>query len=325
MNYVTYQQKDCFTGCIVNALRAFGIDVSEADVLLYGGGFRIRYRTIATQDNSKYLIYGELREACLAFLEKVGLRFEFEELGTLEKGMEKYRSAKSEGANVMFSVCADCIGYDPIFRQASDSFHCLNILDIDEDKGEAIVSDGYIPTTPVRKYEGIMPLDNLFTGYEKTKCTTLVIYPPNRPIKFRQDNENESICSVLKQYLASECDGEYYTGCEAIIRLCNDLNRIKDWEREPFCAKLMDFNTVYKTWGFIGVKRILAELCRERESLASYYEEMDEIAEKWNGLSRYIVKIALSYRPTMIDQFKEKAVGLISQEKELYKKMIAEL
>ncbi len=53
MNYVTYQQKECFTGCIVNALNAFGVKCTESDVLLYGDGFRIRYKTIYTEDNSK--------------------------------------------------------------------------------------------------------------------------------------------------------------------------------------------------------------------------------------------------------------------------------
>ena len=322
MNYVTYQQRDCFTGCIVNGLRALDADVSEADVLLYGGGFRIRYKTITLKDNSKYLIYGELREACLAFLDKIGIRYELSELGSKESALEKFRAAKAQGANVMFSVRADCIGYDPIFKQAVDSTHCLNILGIDEAAGTAIVSDGYIPTTPITHFEGEMPLERLLDGHSATSCQTLVIYPPEKPVAFRQSDESAIIRGVLERYLLAERDGENYTGYMAIQQLCSDLENIKDWDRQRFRDKLMDLNTVYKTWGFIGSKRILAELCRERAALVQYYDEMNDIAEKWNGLSRFIVKAAISGRPAMIGQLQEKTAALIEQEKELYGRIL---
>lgn len=325
MNYVTYQQSDCFTGCIVNGLRALGVDVSEADVLLYGGGFRIRYRTITLQDNSKYLIYGELREACLAFLEKTGIHYEFTELGSRESALEKYREAKAQGANVLFSVRADCIDYDPIFKQATDSTHCLNILDINEAAGTVVVSDGYIPTTPIKHYEGEMPLERLLEGHSVTKYLTLVIYPPESSITFRQSDENGLIRGVLERYLSAERDGENYTGYEAIQQLCKDLDNIRDWDRERFRDKLMDLNTVYKTWGFIGSKRILAELCRERAALAQFYDAMNDIAERWNGLSRFIVKTAISGRVTMIDGLQEKNQALINQEKELYGRILQQI
>ncbi len=170
-----------------------------------------------------------------------------------------------------------------------------------------------------------MPLAKLYEGYEKTKFCTLIIYTLKSEIYFRTDDERSLIRNVLESYLSVERDGENYTGKEALARLCDDLYRIKNWDREAFKAKLMDFNTVYKTWGLIGVKRIISELCSEKPYLAEFYPEKDEIAEKRNGLSRYIVKIAIAYRPAMIDSFKDKVLALIEQEDTLYQKILSVL
>ncbi len=324
MNYITYQQKDCFTGCVVNALNALGIKCSEAEVLLYGGGFKIRYKTMSTPEDTKYLLYGELREASINFLNMLGVKYVLTEYDNLEKALLVYYEAKSEGASVMFVVAADSIRYHQVFRQAAGSQHCLNILDIDEVKGTARVSDGYIPTTPVLMYEGDVPLGSLYEGYQKSGYNTLIIYPSEEKIEdFRcPKKEKQMIQEMLEHYIKGEQEGENYIGKSAILKICDDLNMIKDWERERFRVKMMDFNTLYKTWGFVGSKRILAEFFAERDFLSEYYGEMNDIAEKWNGLARYIVKTAIAYRPAMIDSFREKVKELVSKEEELFAKII---
>lgn len=325
MNYVTYQQKDCLTGCIVNVLRSKGLPCSEADILLYGGGFLIRYRTISTPENTKYLIYGELREACFHFLQSVGVRYEYQDYGSPEEASAHYIAAKEQDAGVIFAVRADCIDYHPIFHQASDSQHCLTILHLDPERNTAAVSDGYIPSTPVSKYEGNMPLDRLLAGYEHANFSTVTVYPLPEIPSFRRADETAMLRDVLQTYIdPPKSDGIYY-GKDAVLQLCDDLFLIKDWEKAAFSAKMFDFNTVYKTWGFIGAKRILAELCSERQCLMPYAEDMDDIAEKWNGLSRLIVKIAICGRSSMLEGFRSKVQDLVHREETLYAEILAAL
>lgn len=325
MSFITYQQKDCLTGCIVNALRSKGLFCSEADVLLYGGGFLIRYRTITTKDNTKYLIYGELREACFKFLKMLEIPYEYTEYGSLEEARTHYNTAKEQDANVIFAVRADCIDYHPIFHQASDSQHCLNILQINAEQNTATVSDGYIPSTPVSKFEGEMPLDRLYEGYQNAAFSTVTVYPFPAIPDFRRPDEKETVRAILQQYIDPPRSDEIRYGKDAVLQLCEDLFLIRDWEKEAFSAKMFDFNTVYKTWGFIGAKRIFAELCAERSYLMPFAAEADEIAEKWNGLSRLIVKIAICGRASMLDGFRSKVQELVQREEALYSRIIAAL
>lgn len=325
MSFITYQQKDCLTGCIVNALRSKGLSCSEADVLLYGGGFLIRYRTITTKDNTKYLIYGELREACFRFLQALNIPYEYIEYGSPEEASAHYAAAKEQGANVIFAVRADCIDYHPIFHQASESQHCLNILQINAEQNTATVSDGYIPSTPVTKYEGEMPLDRLYEGYQNAAFSTVTIYPFAALPDFRRPDEKTMIREILQQYINPPQQDGIFFGKDAVLQLCNDLFLIRDWEKDAFSAKMFDFNTVYKTWGFIGAKRIFAELCAERPYLTQFEAEANEIAEKWNGLSRLIIKIAICGRASMLEGFCSKVRELIQREETLYTSIIAAL
>lgn len=327
MNYITYQQKDCFTGCIVNAVRALGKNCTEAEILLKGDGFTIRYKPTVIDGTPRFLLITELREACIKYLNDNNIIYKEFCGETLDRARKIVKEAIDLGNIPLVQIAANSIHYHPVFNQTTNSLHCLNILAVDEDRNIAVVSDGYVPTTPVLTYDGEMPISDLEDGYERSERHIFVF----SQVKDHNIDDGEECVSrfeiskikrVLTEYMSGgEKEGVFY-GISAVKKVFESLECVMDWPKDEFRNKIMDFNNIYKTWGFISAKRIMAELFDECECLKQFAEEMDNIAEAWNGLSRMMVKMAIAYRPSSLLSIKEKVLELTEKEKELFSAVI---
>lgn len=313
-NYVTRIGSSCRMSSLTNCLYNFGIDIDESIIFFLYDGFKLLY-----QLNEKINITSNETESIQLFLKKNNIIenvISEISLTTLLKYLEK--SIKDNIA-IRCKLSTDVLEYSNIFQINKANVHYIEIIGYDYEKKAFLISDGFVPEYPLKKFQGLISAEkfiNVNNNYYIFDYVSLEnyrkVYKPNKSIGLLR----EKIIQSLQNYFSTA------QGQEALINFSEDILILKPLWGESFAKNLYDLISQIKTHGIANralfLKKALLIIGINDSDIIN---ELDNLYKSWYGFSLLLLKFCISDGENP-ETIKSKLDKIIKQETTLFNKVL---
>lgn len=322
--YRTEGALSCFAACIKNMLTYYKIPVEEYIIYCLGGGFTYAYERDFSFHNNNYRLHTDVPLTLLKFLDIFHIIYT-QVLMEEDENAEQYLVDNlSRGEPVMVQVMAEDLAYDPEYiNNLKEWAHMIVITGIDLEQRSIKISDGYIPTTPPKIFEGWYPYDVIKKSRSKRNNRYFTI--DSRSLEQLRHDYRQGILmekyfiprlkESLEQLLCGKKIGESYFGVYALEAYHEYLLSLKGCRRDELKKELYRQNIDLKVEGFIDYKKYMIDSIKtisdlkKSEQLKGVLEKVTANYKSWEKFCLLLVKVSLSQDigkvQLVADKFKE--------------------
>lgn len=326
-NFQTEKGFSCHTAGVRNILSFYNVHIEEHVLYGIGKGFRYVYNRDPKFHNNKYRIHTDVPMTLYNFLD------EFQIEHTLIENMDNEIADKyliqslKNNEPLMVGVINNDLTYDIDFASHSkDWAHIIVVTGLDLDQQKVKISDGFIPSSPPRLFEGWYSY-NIIKESRKKRNNWCYKICYESVMKFKEKYNDamlveEYLVPSLKksiiELLNGKKIGDTYYGIEALKKYHETLLNFTDYFDGNFEHELQQQNLDMKIEGFIDNKRYMYQvinqvsIMRNSSDLQNVAEQLKVNLEKWIKFCLMMMKIAISDN-------KSKMIVLADRFEELYK------
>lgn len=324
-NYVTNQGISCQPSCIKDILAHYGLDIDESDLYCLGDGFRYIYDQQLAINEQKLKIHTDIPGIVQNFMERFKIGYKTESNIDNHYAEESLIASIQNDTPVIIAVSNSDLEYDIEFKQHStDMGHLITVIGIDRETDRIKISDGFIPSSLPRKFQGWCNYSQIKHPREKWRNWYFTIDKAS-VAQLKQEYNQDLIIDLVEEALyksirelvqGSIVDNKYF-GIEALKKYHTGLQSFEDHSLNNFQEKLYQQNIYMKMEGFIDNKQYLSKTIkkladiRQKKDLYHVYEQLEGNLKKWINFCLMIVKVSIA-------DAKEKMAVLANKFEELY-------
>lgn len=326
-DFQTEKGLSCHTASARNILSFYKVNIEEHILYGIGNGFRYVYNKDPKFHNNKYRIHSDVPTTLYNFLDKFQIDHTLIENMENEKAEKHLLQTLKNNEPLMIGVINNDMTYDLDFANHSkDWAHIIVVTGLDLDKQKVKISDGFIPSSPPRLFEGWHSYNIIKESRKKRNNWCYKIgYESVRKFK-EQCNDvmlvEEHLVPSLKKSIIELLDGKIigdsYYGIKALMKYHETLLNFTDYFDGDFEKELQQQNLDMKIEGFIDNKKYLYQvinqlsIIRNSNDLHNMAEQLKVNLEKWIKFCLMMVKVAIS-------DDKSKMIVLANRFEEIYK------
>ncbi|QZN75720.1 hypothetical protein [Paenibacillus sp. DR312] len=317
-NYTTYPGSYCLSNCIFNYLRLSVQNIKELDILMHCDLNIVFKSTNITRSR----IFMAFEQGISHFLEENQIVLS----GINENDNREHWIRNKIYCNsfIIGHIGTKYLEYNNLFvnNQNVNTKHYINLIGWDEIKG-LYVSDGYIPTYPIRSYDGWLKLDydDPLNHFIEVICEDTSIIGNN--IK---DVEKYKIklADTVRSFLRGGNEGENYYGYSAY----EELHRYFEYLRYSgeYIEQKNYYNLVFDiaSEGIITSKRLLKQLTSEVFS-ETYTREFEKLVKKFELFKLLVLKCSIDPTKENLEDIESSLSEIMNFEVKLYQNILMAL
>ena len=305
-NYITRIGSSCRLSSLTNCLYNFGIDIDESIIFFLYDGFKISYELNETEAIQMFFKKNNIIENIVADND-INLLLKY-----LDENIKKNLAIRCK-------VSTDGLEYSNIFKINKTNVHYIELIGYDFENKSFLISDGFVPEYPLRKFQGWINVKNFnhikncFYLFDYASLDNYRNgYDPNRYI----DLLKGKIIQSLKNYFNTS------QGQAALIKFSNDIVLYKPLWEDKFSIYLYELINQIKTHGIAN--RVL--IMKKALLIIGNYDneiidELENLYKAWYGFSLMLFKFSITdgKNPEMV---KNKLDRIIEKETTLFEKVL---
>lgn len=311
-DYPAIRGFECLSSCIASYLAYRGIPVSESDIFLCGGGYRIRY----SGDIYRIEIGADAYQAAFRFLDRYQVKY--------EHGRMKFSLLKelSERGQVVLVRTIGGRSYHKVFSTI-DSPHWITVTGYDS--GNFIIADNAVPDVKESLYHGVVSEEELMDIWGRTEYEYLMMDSEQEQLKgrvqqIRQTSERELKIGIKRYFQPKKhLFSSVKEGCSSITGLFEDYMAEVPQERTQAMALAQEINRQVRIGGAVSYKKAILQKLREMHLDESVLKEYENIINTWHEIFLRLLKAAIKCDGDVVQKMKEQVEELIERERKCAK------
>lgn len=311
-DYPAIRGFECLSSCIASYLAYRGIPVSESDIFLCGGGYRIRY----SGDIYRIEIGADAYQAAFRFLDRYQVKYEH---GRMKPSLLK---ELSERGQVVLVRTIGGRSYHKVFSTI-DSPHWIAVTGYDS--GSFAVADNAVPDVKESVYHGLVSEEELMdiwgrTGYEYLIVDSKQEQLAGRIQQIRQNSVKELEVGVKRYFHPKKhLFSSVKEGCCSITGLFEDYLEAVPEERAQAMALAQEINRQVRVGGAVSYKKAILQKLREMQAEDTVLKEYGDIIKMWHEIFLHLLKAAIKCDRDGVQRLKKQAEELIERERKCAK------
>lgn len=317
--YVTHQGADCFSGSIINYLNYKKININSGSICSLYDGFSQKFDYICGIPSLR----GEVYDSVIRFVENNAGIINIKKFDLDIEEAEKHLIEFIENdALISVEVNTDNFEYDEVFKQSDNWIHFVNVIGYDKDN--FYISDGYVPASVPKIYEGKIDRKLLMNAWKKREFKHCLLDLNN----FKNADFNDSnlikkyLRSTLKNYLTDLSGGENYGHSAIAVFLKAIENAFYDPDFKEISQRI---NHNLKAHGFFSMRYCLLQQIRQFDDLAEEANEIEKIIKNYNLLCMLLLKAGFSQRENDLKKLLSFGNDVMELEKKVFSDLVCKL
>ncbi|PEF55818.1 hypothetical protein CON32_23525 [Bacillus cereus] len=306
----------CLSNCICNYLNYVGLDITELDILM-DHEFQIVY----TEGSSYIPMLSEgIENTVWNYLRKNNIEVE-KRSNDQDARLWLSDSIKNDSLIVGHLNNKNLIYYSRFAdNKINNSKHFVNLIGINDING-IYISDGYIPTYPVRTFEGWIKLEdndesNHFYKINRDQLIKLP-YSTEKTVH-TLTTYREKLFKILGSFLEGGRKGGDYYGYSAYEKCILDLTNIRHHRIQSY-QELFYCMTFHLTAGGVITSKRLIKSYLNKLSLYKHVAVIEKIIRKFELLKLLLLKCSVDFQDDYVLDVQNKLMEILQDEVDLYR------
>jgi hypothetical protein len=273
-NYTTLDSGDCFSACLFSYLSYLNITFNYDALFILGHGLHF----VNDQENYMTMVsYKSISDIYFNALDQLQIKYH---CGTVKSEPVKFLfKAINEEIPIILRVSTAYLEYNKAFKENIPVGHFVNAIGIDPDNERILISDGYVPTRKISKFQDWVPMEEILNACAVFNNEYYIIE------KGQVEISNESINKQLHLRLKETIEQDFLS---APIRFAQNIAHsfsIGDIEQATYISVLQ-----LKIYGFFPGLEYLKK-CLHKCNSKKFEEQMELIITDWNLVVFMIIKL----------------------------------
>ncbi|MED3798671.1 hypothetical protein P4604_14930 [Lysinibacillus capsici] len=281
------------------------------------------FQIVYTKDNYMPVLSESIENSVWDYLKRNNV--EVEKLSSQQETSSNLNDSIKNESIIIGHLLTKNLTYNSLFtnNKINNAKHFVNLIGIDDIRG-VYISDGHIPSYPVRIFEGWTKLDdddvsNYFYRINRNQLMNL-------PYLTEKKNPTmtiyrEKLFKILRSFLEGGSSNGNYYGFSAYEKCILDLTTIQDHciqsHQELFYRRAFNLTS----GGLVTLKRLI-KLFLTKLSLDKYATDMEKIIRKFELLKLLLLKCSITFQKDDVLDIKKKLSEILQIEVNLYRSIL---
>lgn len=321
----------CEISSVVNAIKNVNRKINESIIFFMEDGFSTKYSAANSSSIKDVLLSNHLDECLKSFLYRYNIGYE---KVTYNKEVKCLRSEIENrvilGFPFIISVDTRYLLHNSIYKKDISRRHVISIFGFNNDG--YIISDCYVPTSPISIYKGTMDTDALHKAWEATGKTFFEI----DLVKAKKVNfnfETSAIQNAVKQNLVNFIVSQKnHQAPSDLKRFAGDLLKLTDvFSSDEIKHNIWELSFKIQFDSIIPSRRLLKQIIvylidsKETSIDPLCIDELERLLEMWKRITYMIIRAGFSAKKDYFKKISDSVFELIDYEVKLYEKICESL
>jgi hypothetical protein len=322
--YQTIQGYECLNSCISNYLNFANIPISGSDIFFLGNGFATDYR----KRNGEKQLRTKVYEANYTFLDKFYIPYTHDYFYGKDREKDFLKQQMEEKGYISLRVVSRDMTYHPLFKQAQNAPHFINVIGYNEKTSQFYISDGSIPAYQPDKFEGWVDEEEVLDGWFGANLEYVILHLDeswNKELSWKGLSRiatELAICDYLEFKKSRGIFSKTAYGRRAVKELFIDVARKFESSGDGFREYALRLNYQWKVYGFLSARRYLLQKMEEIGISETLTKPYGEVITEWSNIGLALIKLSVAKKAGLMEKTIEKAEATSEKENSLLARLL---